>query len=392
MDFTFNDSGIVITPIGEGNDYGRSISIQQDGKIVVAGSTFNGKYNDFAVVRYNIDGSLDFTFNDSGIVITPIGEGYDSGNSISIQQDGKIVVAGSASNGNDNDFAVVRYNIDGSLDSTFNKNGTVTTSIGEGSDESGRSVAIHDDGAIVVAGQNESGSECNYAIVQYNNNGTLDSTFNKTGQIIIPFCSSCNLVYDGSVIIQSDGKIIFGGTWTNGSNFDFMLIRYNSYGVIDSSFGDNGMILTDFDNEYNFLLALNVQDDKIVAAGMSLPADISYFHIAVARYNVVITDIKNISERFIPFDYKLQQNFPNPFNPNTTIKYNLPKRTSVSLKIYNLAGQLIKTLVNEKQQTGSYIVKWNGNDEQSCNVTSGVYLCRLQTNEFVQTRKMILVR
>ena len=228
LDSTYNNDGIAITSLSD-RDYGASVAVQEDGKIVVAGSTHNGNDNDFAVLRYNIDGSLDFTFNDSGIVITPIGEGYDSGNSISIQQDGKIVVAGSASNGNDNDFAVVRYNIDGSLDSTFNKNGTVTTSIGEGSDESGRSVAIHDDGAIVVAGQNESGSECNYAIVQYNNNGTLDSTFNKTGQIIIPFCSSCNLVYDGSVIIQSDGKIIFGGTWTNGSNFDFMLIRYNSF-------------------------------------------------------------------------------------------------------------------------------------------------------------------
>ena len=106
------------------------MAIQSDGKIVVAGDVDNGSNDDFAVARYNADGSLDTTFDGDGKVTTAIGTAEIDAYAVAIQADGKIVVAGDAYNGSDNDFAVVRYNADGSLDTTFDGDGKVTTAVG----------------------------------------------------------------------------------------------------------------------------------------------------------------------------------------------------------------------------------------------------------------------
>src|ERR1035437_4224281 len=150
LDLTFNSTGKVTTSFGSGYDFGKSVAIQSDGKIVVAGVSFNGSNNDISVVRYNSDGTLDNGFGSVGKVTTSIGSFNDAGYSVAIQSDGKIVVAGVSSNGNNNDIAVVRYNSDGTLDSGFGTGGKVTTVIG-GSDDAGYSVAIQSDGKIVVA-------------------------------------------------------------------------------------------------------------------------------------------------------------------------------------------------------------------------------------------------
>jgi uncharacterized delta-60 repeat protein len=105
LDTDFDTDGIVTTPGG----HGRAVAVQSDGKIVVAGYSNNGSNDDFAVVRYNSDGSLDTSFDTDGIVTTPIGSSNDYGWAVAVQSDGKIVVAGSSSNGSNDDFAVVRY-------------------------------------------------------------------------------------------------------------------------------------------------------------------------------------------------------------------------------------------------------------------------------------------
>jgi len=94
----------------------------------------------------------------------------------------------------------------------------------------------------------------------------------------------------------------------------------------------------------------------------------------------------------LPKTFELFQNYPNPFNPTTTIKYQLPQRTEVSLKIYNLLGQLVRTLVDEKQMAGNYSVIWDGKNDKNRVVSSGLYFYTLRTKDFVQSRKMILIR
>jgi hypothetical protein len=99
-----------------------------------------------------------------------------------------------------------------------------------------------------------------------------------------------------------------------------------------------------------------------------------------------LVDFKVIEQGAIPKVYTLMQNYPNPFNPTTTIRYDLPKSANVSLKVYNILGQLVATLVDERKEAGHYQVRWNAN------VASGIYFYRLQAEEFVQTKKMILLK
>lgn len=127
LDLSFGGTGKVTTAIGSGDDIGNSVAVQSDGKIVVAGysSTQNGSKDDFAVVRYNPNGNLDTSFNGTGKVTTAIGSGHDQGYSVAVQSDGKLVVAGYSRNGSNDDFALVRYNDNGSLDTGFNGTGKV---------------------------------------------------------------------------------------------------------------------------------------------------------------------------------------------------------------------------------------------------------------------------
>jgi uncharacterized delta-60 repeat protein len=109
LDTSFATGGIVTTPIDSGNDWARGVAIQNDGRIVAAGWTHSGSDHDFAVLRYTVSGTLDTSFGTTGVVTTPIGPGRDAARCVAIQPDGKIVVAGRAHSGSDYDFAVVRY-------------------------------------------------------------------------------------------------------------------------------------------------------------------------------------------------------------------------------------------------------------------------------------------
>src|SRR5438105_3806779 len=130
LDPAFGGDGKVTTPIGLSHDYATSMTIQADGKIRAAGYAWNGAYDDFAIARYNTDGSLDTSFDGDGILTTNIGSANDNATSVAIQADGKIVLAGYAGNGTDDDFALARYNADGSLDTSFDGDGELTTTIG----------------------------------------------------------------------------------------------------------------------------------------------------------------------------------------------------------------------------------------------------------------------
>ena len=165
LDAGFGTGGKVLTAVGSGSDDANAVALQSDGKIVVAGYSFNGANNDFALVRYNTDGSLDTSFDGDGKVITAIGTTSDAATAVAIQSDGKIVAAGVGGN----TFALVRYNTDGSLDMSFGTGGKVTTAIGSG--DIAHAVAIQSDGKIVAAGYSYNGdavSTVDFALVRYN--------------------------------------------------------------------------------------------------------------------------------------------------------------------------------------------------------------------------------
>lgn len=271
LDPTFGVNGVVLSSLGDGNDYVQSMAIQDDGKIVAVGrflaSTAVGG-GDFAVVRYNPDGSLDTTFGTGGSVSIDFGISRDFATTLALQIDGKIVVGGFSSiNGtsNMNDFAVARLNANGTLDSSFDGDGKVTTTVGPNADTI-RALAIQSDGKIVVAGISFS-TQDEFAIVRYNPNGSLDTTFDGDGKVIRSIGPGND--FANALVIQSDLKIVVAGAAMNSSGlFDFVCVRFNTNGSLDSSFSSDGVAFVDFGSNNEGASGLALQPDgKMVLSG-----------------------------------------------------------------------------------------------------------------------------
>ncbi|MFN2438826.1 MAG: T9SS type A sorting domain-containing protein, partial [Chitinophagaceae bacterium] len=281
LDNTFDGDGIVVTSISPSNDVASGVAIQSDGKIVVAGYSLVGTTFDFALVRYNTDGSLDNTFDGDGIVTTPIGSGDDIGRSLVIQGDGKIVVAGYTFNGTNNDFAAARYNTDGTLDNTFDTDGKVSDAIGAGNDEA-RSVIIQTDGKLVLAGRSNNGTNDDFALIRYNINGSLDNTFDTDGKVTTAVGTGNDVIND--IARQGDGKLVVAGRSLVSGIDHVVLGRYNTNGSPDNTFDGDGFVITPIGATDDNARAVVLQNDaKIIAAGFSFNGTDNDF--ALARYN-----------------------------------------------------------------------------------------------------------
>jgi uncharacterized delta-60 repeat protein len=230
-------TGKVITPGGSGDDYGNALVVKADpgGYILLAGASFNANW-DFALVRYNLNGTLDGSFGSGGKVISNLRGGLDWGAAAVVQPDGKIVVAGGSSNGSNTDFAVVRYNANGSLDTTFGTGGMVFTPIGPGDDDA-TGVALQPDGKIVVVGGAQNGGDLDFAVVRYNANGSLDTSFGFGGKVTTPIGGGNDVA--NTVVLQADGRIVVAGESYNSVSLDsdFGMVRYNADGTVDNTCG-----------------------------------------------------------------------------------------------------------------------------------------------------------
>lgn len=289
LDNSFGKGGKVVTDYGGTIEDYLSIVIQSNGKIIVAGSSIQGARNaDFILARYNSDGSLDNTFGSGGKVISDFGPNdSNSGSALAIQADGKILVGGqSNSNATDEwyDMALVRYENNGSLDKTFGTGGIVTTDFGYAQNEYCNSIIIQNDGRIVLAGSVNSGSPnySSFALARLNTNGTMDNSFDSDGRVITDFGPSQDRAK--SMVMQTDGKIVVVGISENNSS-DIALVRYNSNGSPDITFDSDGKLITSIGTYTDDGNALGLQSDgKIIVGGTSsLPGGSNGF--ALLRYN-----------------------------------------------------------------------------------------------------------
>jgi uncharacterized delta-60 repeat protein len=273
LDTSFDSDGKVTTDFG-GIDQSFGLAIQPDGKIVAAGFSWSDGFTgiDFAIDRYNPDGSLDTNFDSDGKVTTDFGASFETAWSVAIQPDGKIVAAGSMGDAFDEDFALVRYNPDGSLDTSFGGGGMVTTSFGGFEFERAFGVAIQPDGRIVAAGF--SGSD--FALARYKRDGSLDNSFDSDGKVTTVF-GHASVAF--GVAIQPDGRIVAAGGQSLPFNANFALARYKRDGSLDNSFDSDGKVITDFGSEDSARSVAIQPDGKIVAAGHAEE------HFALARYS-----------------------------------------------------------------------------------------------------------
>jgi uncharacterized delta-60 repeat protein len=288
LDQNFGAGGLVLTDFHDHSLFDGDIAIQNDGKILFAGTVGDvPDPSDFGVARFDTNGNPDPTFGIGGKVISDFFGGNDAATSMSIQSDGKIVLAGFVSDINSfSDFALARYDTSGNLDQTFGVGGKITTDF-FGLEDEANGVAIQSDGKIVVAGTvTITGYITDFGLARYDTNGNLDQSFGNGGKVITDVGG--NYDQGNALAIQSDGKIVIAGTAANGSSFDFTLIRYDGSGGLDANFGVGGIAFTDFFGGPDRVLDLAIQGDgKIVAVGTinNDPSDVETFsNFGIARY------------------------------------------------------------------------------------------------------------
>lgn len=288
LDPSFSSDGMVRTSIHT-EDRGNVLALTPEGKTVVAGQTLIGSAFVTAVVRYNTDGSLDNSFSGDGIAEVNVVPALDGAEAVTVQPDGKILLISIIEQAGEFNFALLRFKVNGTLDSSFDADGKRLINFGSG-DDMGRDIALQSDGKIVVAGHSFNGSNADAFIARFNADGTFDNTFNGTGYRKIPVGS--NNDYALQVEIQTDGKIVTGG-YTTDAGENIFLIRVNPSGTLDNSFSGDGISVSTWSADLAALnlgsaFALELQDDgKIVMSGSIQQSPVSVFGswMALARYN-----------------------------------------------------------------------------------------------------------
>jgi uncharacterized delta-60 repeat protein len=281
IDTTFGGTGIVRTLLAS-PAAAASIAVQPaDNKILVAALTFTPATSatSITVIRYNPDGSLDTTgFTPQGLVNAAIGFGLPGDScALALQGDGKIVVVGAAQDGT---VVLYRYNADGSLDTTgFGTGGKSTVTLGANASnpkERVPSIALQSDGRIVVAAR----SNDDQALLRFNTDGSQDTTFGGvTGGVVITDIGG-SINYANAVAVQdasgaaanTDKIIVAGHTGVTDSTSDISLVRYTKDGALDGTFGTGGIVTTDIFGQFDNAIGILMQDQagaepKILVSG-----------------------------------------------------------------------------------------------------------------------------
>ena len=298
LDTTFNFSNLGGRPSGgvqiinrSGDERAKAVAIQSDGKIIVTGTSTVFGSNDVLVLRLNANGSLDPTFNNGGSQIVSR-TGDDRACAVALQGDGKIVVAGYTNALGSNDVQVLRFNVNGGLDTTFNTSilgGRVSGGIqviSQSGDDQVQAATLQADGKILIAGQTNRFGNYDIQVVRLNANGSVDLTFNPigtplpTGGIVVVRQNGND--QGQAIALQADGKVVVGGHTDRFGLNDFLVMRLNSNGVLDITFDGDGISIVGPSGE-NRANALAVQADrKIVVVGHTDTFDVN--DIEVMRF------------------------------------------------------------------------------------------------------------
>ena len=280
LDPSFGNGGKVITSMGSLDDFATSVALQPDGKVLVVGyCQSGGVHYDFCALRYNTNGTLDTTFGGlgTGKVITTLGAlpraGIDSDNAsaVIVQSDGKIIVAGTCTFGSTNiQFCALRYNNNGTLDTTFGSagSGKVFTAVGTGGIDTAAAMTLQPDGKVLVAGSCASTLPTTlFCVVRYNADGTLDLSFNFSGKVTSSVGSSSAVA--SAIALQPDVKIVLAGYCRGATGTDdFCVVRYVGDGSLDNRFGSGGKAVTAVGPLHDHAAGIAIQPDgKILVSG-----------------------------------------------------------------------------------------------------------------------------
>lgn len=259
--------GNVMLPVGAGDAYAYAMAAQPDGKVVVVGTSHEHS-GDFAVARFERDGDIDTSFGEAGLVMTQVGAGSDVARAVAIDEQGRIVVAGSADGAHGLDFAVVRYLENGQLDASFGEGGKTLVTFGEDSDTA-YALALQGDGKIVVGGDSNRGSSqsgLDFALLRLTQDGQPDASFGEAGSTtlsVAQFGGRDSIYALALQEISGEERIVAAG-----GEGDFTLARFRADGQLDTTFGRQGKLNGLFGSTIGAARALTLtSDNEIVAAG-----------------------------------------------------------------------------------------------------------------------------
>jgi len=270
LDPLFGNNGIVITDFDNRHDVLVSLEIQTDQKIIAIGGT-GAFVRRFLACRYNTDGTIDTSFGDHGFFFSVIPPEIFVCQASALQSNGKVIMAGVTTTFNvstkseEEDFLLMRVNKEGIPDSTFGTFGMVQTDLSGTAFERPEAIVVQNDGKILVAGEGfaESGIGVFYAIVRYQDNGQIDTTFGNKGMQIINEEMTIQ-----TMVLQSDGKILIGGYSTLDSTANFEIRRFEANGSFDNSFGVGGYVSTDLSGQSDYVDGIVLEPDgRIFVSG-----------------------------------------------------------------------------------------------------------------------------
>ncbi len=389
LDTSFGNAGKLLIPIGNAKSYATDVALQADGKIIIAGYTFDNIITQGAILRLNEDGSFDTSFGNQGTVKITTAErnlpesililedgkiliGGDNDESFSVlklnndgafdlsfgvdgwaiaefdrmsyikeialQADGKIVVGGFTINNNNNyEMAAARFNVDGSIDSSFGSSGKLNFNVGNGNDFV-EGVVVQSDGKIVLGGhkwiQNNE-QRHDFAMVRLNTDGSRDTSYGTNGVATAQIVDGAN--YSRDIILQEDQKILLAGFTVKTGEYKFALLRFDVDGSLDSSFGQNGngMVSQDFDGRESYGEKLALQpDNKIIMIGKSYNSS-EVSEMVIMRFeNGTLGVNDNLTSEF--------RLYPNPTGETLTIELKNTS-TSTQLEIVDVLGKTVYT-------------------------------------------------
>jgi len=349
-------------------DYALDMALQTDGKIVFVAIAGTDMFAKNAVIRLNSNGTLDNTFDGDGILKSFSFGSFtlSSLHSLVIQNDGKIIVAGSKNN----NFALTRLNSDGSLDNTYATSGIYSGSTMATSSE----LYLQADGKLLATYSHATQTEV--IVIRLNQNGIDDTGFGTNGKVTTQVGSPSTYDFTKGIIVQPNGKIIVtGSSYSSGSASDYLVIRYNSNGTIDNTFGSssNGIVATSVasTNEDRGKSVKLQSDGKIVLAGSSCTGACDF---VLLRYNNsdATTGVGDIS--IFPTNPVI---FPNPANDFVTVS-NLPKGSALS--ILDITGKVIyNSIFNDEKTTIN-----------TSDFVNGVYILQVSNKESIATTKLVV--
>ncbi len=414
---------------GSLNEFVNDLAIDMLGNVFITGRTNSTNFPMQNAFQNSFGGNYDAyvtKFNSAGDTLLFSsylgGADWDQGIGIDVDQYDNTYLTGMTAS---TDFPMMnayQLLIGGGNDAFITKIDSAGTTIlfstyfGGTNDDAGYAITLDDSSKIYITGKTLSGdfpTQNAYQSVYAGTSDVFATKFNSNGDTLVysTYLGGTGDDYSNGIAVDSVGQVYITGS-TRSTDFPIrdasQVANGGAYDAFVSVLSDDGSALLastylggyDWDHGYGIVLTDNHSQ---YIAGYAWSNNFptvnpyqstfgGYTDAFVAQFSIVILDVSEYDIDNLPSDFKMSQNYPNPFNPTTTIEFNLPTKSNVAIRVYNLLGQEVKLLVDQEFSAGNYKVTWDGTASDGVQAATGMYFYRLETDHFVETKKMLLLK